>query len=1227
MNILICNRGLSALKFIIGLKDWFSESDNIYNIKLYGFVTEVDIKANYKYIPLLDYQIYLKNNNIYNNADDILSYCKQYNINAVFPGWGYLSENADFVELLEKNNILFIGPTSYSMKKIGDKIKCNQIADELKVPTLPWSGETELKNIDDVTFWCEKIGYPVMLKAGNSGGGKGIRIVKHKSDIQNMFNEIYQEVKDPLVYATKYIEKASHLEIQVVADGENAIHLHGRDCTTQRRNQKLVEECPITKIDDSLINSIQNYATQMMSHVKYRGLATVEFIYDQLDNKVYILEVNPRIQVEHIITEQLFDLNLIKILFLVANGTKLQNIPELLNIDYSVIKKKHVMSIRINSENPYENFKPIQGIINHIEMTLQKQSWGYFSMHNNGEISGETDSQFGHLLVWANNRQTCIKKLETLISHTKIKGSIFNTCTFLRNYITNDVFFNNKHYTQYLHNIMMDDLLPTEIDPILVHFISIVYLCHLKILENSKKCIESINNGHTFLLKNINSWNSGYSLFQNKLCDYSYIYKITSDNDKILLLKINNILYKINYMINNNVIYIYINNKLYKIHHSYFDKYNIELLVNQYKYIITHQLQDSNLISPVSGKIKELCLKDGDFISQGLNYVKIECMKMIITFQSNTKGTIFYKKKVDDTVVSGEVIAEIKNDDEIKEEKTFDTIDSFVSLWPASDSSVFKDISDFNNSLIHTNPEMKNTYVNPSSYPSYFSDYFIPIKKDVDNIAMHGWIINDKNNNNLFVLVSNDLKLKNGVFGFEEDYYFCRAISYAIENKLPFVFIASNSGAEISINDKLKFIAKPSINFLSKSVDYLYLDSKDFSDFKNDVIAEYIPSKDHYKLKAIVNSGIMTLDGSACLVSKMAKARTVIPTFTIVIDRTIGVGAYLAKLSERIIQRSDSPLLLTGFQALNKVIGNNLYESNIQLGGPLVMANNGISHKVVDTTHECIEYTKKWLDFIIYKQTNIKAPSTFFNNETEKTVHSIIDCNSFMETMSEFAKTVRTGRCRIGGHSFGLIYNDPDCQPKFIPCDPSDLDSSKKIIMQSPNVLYPDTSYKISKTIQNVAVEGLPLLIIANWRGFSGGTRDMYNNVLDFGSMIVSELSSFTNKIYLYIPEHAQLRGGSMVVFSKSINPTNISFCVHQNSNINVLEPNATKELKFKTNDEMKYSNLYNLNSSQSSEAVNMFMNLNDVVHSQAQILGRFGNVIDNMLTTSELRDLIIKNN
>jgi biotin carboxylase/acetyl-CoA carboxylase carboxyltransferase component/biotin carboxyl carrier protein len=1236
-NILIVNRGLPALKFIISMKEWIIYYSKYKDVQMFGFVTPIDISSKYKYITLLDQAIYTEDNSIYTNISGIIAYCKQYNIHAVFPGWGYLSENETFVKALTDNNILFIGPTYENMCAIGNKISCNNVAEKLGVPVLLWSGENPLHTIEEIEYWCEKIGYPVMLKAGNSGGGKGIRIVQDKTKCYEMWLEILREVVNPMIYATTYIKNASHLEIQILGDGVNAIHLHGRDCTSQRRNQKLIEECPIQK-DETTITNIQNYAVQIMKHIGYRGLATVEFIYDQDTKKVYILEVNPRIQVEHIITEQLFDVNLIKLLFLVANGVSISEIKELTNLNYNF--NKHILSVRINSENPYEEFRPTLGEITEIDITYNKKSWGYFSISNNSIISEQVDSQFGHILVIGENRTSAIQNMTNLIDGLKIRGTIYNTSSFLKNFINDEVFKNNMHTTKYLNSGTNTQLFNTKynLDSIIV--IGMLYNSIFYNEKKEKECIEKLKQGHNFLLNEINKFQQSVIVFNNAKYDYEYLFEIekhtnTNTNTKKCLIQFNHKIYMFEFQYTNNTMNIILKNKyLYTIIHSYHDEYQFEVLINQLKYNFIRKIKDNKILNQASGKIIECVFQNGDIVNKGDIYIKIECMKMIMPFKIENSGKIQYFVKSGDNVFSNQVIGEIlmDDDDSTSPKNQYQINNEIMKNFDDNyrGNHHLDEIIHKNKRLLNSSIISKQPYVSPEEIAILFSpksNYNLLSfgngnggnengDEKEPKYGSKGYLIENK-----YVLLVNDLKKNNGVFTYYEDEYYFNCLRYARENKTPFVFIASNSGAEIKINESLKFVVKPLIDKVTGEFQYFFLDEIDYEKYKSEVISNYCPEHNHYKITCINNPGVVNLDGSALLVSEMAKARKEIQTITFVIDRTVGVGAYLARLSERIVQRKDSSILLTGYQSINKVLGKDLYESNIQLGGYNIMSNNGISHKIVETTIEGIEYIKSLLYPVSEFSYNLKKTETSLT----KTVSELIDKNSFIETMENYAKNVITGRCGINYQQYGVIFPTECCVDKFIPCDPADLTSSNKINKMSPNILYPDTSYKIAKTIRDCDIEGLPLLIIADWRGFSGGTRDMYENVLDFGSMIVSELAHYHQKVTIYIPPQGQLRGGSMVVFSKSINKEKITMYASSSACINVLEPSATKELKYKIMDKKKYAGLHNIQDEQLMETLSLrYVELNDCINTDYKILNKYERIVDEIVEPMELKKILV---
>jgi len=290
------------------------------------------------------------------------------------------------------------------------------------------------------------------------------------------------------------------------------------------------------------------------------------------------------------------------------------------------------------------------------------------------------------------------------------------------------------------------------------------------------------------------------------------------------------------------------------------------------------------------------------------------------------------------------------------------------------------------------------------------------------------------------------------------------------------------------------------------------------------------------------------------------------------------------------VQHIDAPIILTGYQALNKLLGTNVYESNAQLGGPEVMGNNGVSHLVVESDLEGVRRIVEWLSFVP-KHVEAPLPCLPIVDPIERTVDvyplagtpydprdllcgvatdggwtsGLLDRGSFVETLPDWAKTVVTGRGRLGGMPVGVIITENRARDKDILADPANMESKPVKAAQAGQVWFPDSAYKTAQAIQDFNKgEGLPLLLLANWRGFSGGRKDMFEEVLKFGSFIVDQLTQFTQPIIVYIPPHCEIRGGAWVVIDSTINPYYMEMYAAENSRGGVLEPAGIAEIKFR---------------------------------------------------------------
>lgn len=367
-------------------------------------VTPEDLKANAEYIKMADQYVPVPggtNNNNYANVELIVDIAKRMNVQAVWAGWGHASEYPRLPELLTKANIAFMGPPCNAMWALGDKIASSIVAQTAEVPTLGWSGSglicpdwqegktfkipPELykkgciADVNEGLIASATIGYPVMIKASEGGGGKGIRKSESPDDFPQMFRQVQNEVPGSPIFVMKMATCARHLEVQLLADHYgNAISLFGRDCSIQRRHQKIIEEAPCIIADEATFQEMEKAAVRLAKMVGYASTGTVEYLYDPMNKKFYFLELNPRLQVEHPCTEMVADVNLPACQLQIAMGLKLNRIKEIrllygespwgdtaINFENKVRNRPwgHVIAARITSENPDEGFKPSSGTV------------------------------------------------------------------------------------------------------------------------------------------------------------------------------------------------------------------------------------------------------------------------------------------------------------------------------------------------------------------------------------------------------------------------------------------------------------------------------------------------------------------------------------------------------------------------------------------------------------------------------------------------------------------------------------------------------------------------------------------------------------------------------------------------------------------------------------------------------------------------------------------------
>lgn len=453
------------------------------------------------------------------------------------------------------------------------------------------------------------------------------------------------------------------------------------------------------------------------------------------------------------------------------------------------------------------------------------------------------------------------------------------------------------------------------------------------------------------------------------------------------------------------------------------------------------------------------------------------------------------------------------------------------------------------------------------------------------------------------IVVANDITYKIGSFGPLEDQFFYQVTKYARDQGLPRIYLSANSGARIGLAEETLPLFSAAWNdndHPEKGVNYLYLTPDNFLKLQEkggDAVrtTEILDNGERrFKITDVIGLqdglGVESLKGSGLIAGETSRAYDDIFTITLVTARSVGIGAYLVRLGERAVQVEGQPIILTGAPALNKVLGREVYTSNLQLGGTQIMFKNGVSHLTASSDLQGATHILEWLSYVPeFKNGPLPVretsdswdrdidytppkgaydPRWFIEGKTDENssewLSGFFDKGSFQETLSGWAQTVVVGRARLGGIPMGVIAVETRTIERIVPADPANPASFEQRIMEAGQVWYPNSAYKTAQAIFDFNREGLPLLIFANWRGFSGGQQDMYDEVLKQGSKIVDGLSSYKQPVFVYIVPNGELRGGAWVVLDPSINSEQMEMYADVDARAGVLEPEGIVEIKMR---------------------------------------------------------------
>ncbi|XP_012813279.2 acetyl-CoA carboxylase 1 isoform X2 [Xenopus tropicalis] len=703
-KVLIANNGIAAVKCMRSIRRWSYEMfRNERAIRFVVMVTPEDLKANAEYIKMADHYVPVPggpNNNNYANVELILDIAKRIPVQAVWAGWGHASENPKLPELLLKNGIAFMGPPSQAMWALGDKIASSIVAQTAGIPTLPWSGsglkvdwqESDLKkstlivppevygkgyvkDVDDGLKAAEVVGYPVMIKASEGGGGKGIRKVNNAEDFPNLFRQVQAEVPGSPIFVMRLAKQSRHLEVQILSDQYgNAISLFGRDCSVQRRHQKIIEEAPASIATATIFEQMEQCAVKLAKMVGYVSAGTVEYLYSQ-DGSFYFLELNPRLQVEHPCTEMVADVNLPAAQLQIAMGVPLHRIKDIrmlyglpawgdspIDFDNSLnapCPRGHVIAARITSENPDEGFKPSSGTVQELNFRSNKNVWGYFSVAAAGGLHEFADSQFGHCFSWGENREEAISNMVVALKELSIRGDFRTTVEYLIKLLETESFQNNRIDTGWLDRLISEKVQAERPDAMLGVVCGALHVADVTFRNSVSNFLHSLERGQVLPAHTLLNTVDVELIYEGE----KYVLKVTrqSPNSYVVIMNNSCVEVDVHRLSDGGLLLSYDGSSYTTYMKEEVDRYRIT--IGNKTCVFEKENDPSILRSPSAGKLIQYVVEDGGHVFAGQCYAEIEVMKMVMTLTAVESGCIHYVKRPGAALEPGCVIAKLQLDD------------------------------------------------------------------------------------------------------------------------------------------------------------------------------------------------------------------------------------------------------------------------------------------------------------------------------------------------------------------------------------------------------------------------------------------------------------------------------------------------------------------------------------------------------------------------------------
>lgn len=668
-KILIANRGEIACRIIATAKKLGIPTVAIYS----------DTDANALYVQQADEAVHIGSSlakKSYLDIKKVVGAAKKTGATMVHPGYGFLSENAKFAKALEREGITFVGPNSYAIEAMGDKIKSKKIAADAGVNSVPGHLGV-IKDAEEAKKIAKKIGYPVMIKASAGGGGKGMRTVYHEEELDSAFqsatNEARNSFGDERIFMEKYIERPRHIEVQIIADKFGRVVCLGeRECSIQRNNQKVIEEAPSPFISQKTREKMFHQSRLLAKKVDYCSAGTIEFIVDSKEN-FYFLEMNTRLQVEHPVTELTTDLDVVELMIRIALDEKLP-----FDSDWKAVPVHGwALECRICAEDPSRGFLPSVGRINNYkEPKLNSKVRVDTGIYEGGEISMFYDPMIAKLCTYGENRQEAIENMRIAISQYYITG-ISHNISFLETILHHPRFEAGDLSTWFIKEEFPDgfegnELNPELTEPFIGTALTIHYIQQMRRLRNRNKIdssndfytkrwivilnekstylceIEEKSDGYYSISYNNNfflvqtQWKLGYNLFSAIITGKEYNVKI-EHNDQIgnFVLQCSGVTLKASVMLPKTAEYI------------------------TYMHKPKSTASNKNLLAPLAGKIARFMVKEGDLVEKGQELVAIEAMKVenIIRATQRAKVAKIYRE-AGDLVMAKDLLIEFLQEEE-----------------------------------------------------------------------------------------------------------------------------------------------------------------------------------------------------------------------------------------------------------------------------------------------------------------------------------------------------------------------------------------------------------------------------------------------------------------------------------------------------------------------------------------------------------------------------------